>query len=525
MFVASYTEGDDVYLSGSFTGPEAQGSYTVTVDWGDGTSDSPDVTATNTPGAYTFTIPAHDYAANGSYPATVTVADASGGTCWQYVTMNYTDVLPSGVTGLQFSPTTINQGDETTLSGSFTDPGADKVCTVTINWGDGTTEDPDTTILTLDPGATSFQSDPHTYSTPGPDDGAYTVTATVSDGQGSNPSTGKATADFTVLDAGISLTDFSTDGRLLRVAYTITNPVEECAAPFAINVYSSPDGTTPDQLLASATVADPSQLTAGAHAVWFAPPAQDVSGNYQLIALAEGQGPDQNPLDSPVEFDPGIFQGGDGTVYVFGGQGNASVDIQSGQIVATFDGNAAETYPLPSGVTGIDLRLQSGTNTVTAESGVIVPLSIYGGSGSDTITDAGSGADLLVAGDGGTANLPVTITHTGSGSATIDAGAGYTTIKGGCGSGGDTINFGTGTTKLYEGNGWNTPEIVDDSELTAGVSGRTDTYTDGSNWSTDATYGGFNQSERVHAAASNSTDKATWTFADLTANDYYDVYV
>ena len=62
----------------TFTDPDAQSasSYTATVDWGDGTTNSGQVSGGG--GSYTVTG-AHTYAAGGVYPVTVQVADSAGG--------------------------------------------------------------------------------------------------------------------------------------------------------------------------------------------------------------------------------------------------------------------------------------------------------------------------------------------------------------------------------------------------------------------------------------------------------------
>ncbi len=64
---------------------------------------------------------------------------------------------------------TISAGDQVNLSGSFSDPQTNITHTVTIDWGDVSASPRDTTTLCLDPGETTFQAEPHTYSTAGSD--------------------------------------------------------------------------------------------------------------------------------------------------------------------------------------------------------------------------------------------------------------------------------------------------------------------------------------------------------------------
>jgi hypothetical protein len=66
----------DDELHGSFTGPESLGSYTITINWGDGSDSDPDLTTfTLPPGTATFDYPLPQYANTGTYGIIVTVTD------------------------------------------------------------------------------------------------------------------------------------------------------------------------------------------------------------------------------------------------------------------------------------------------------------------------------------------------------------------------------------------------------------------------------------------------------------------
>ena len=70
-------------LSGSFTDPQPNIPHVVTVDWGDGTEESPDITTVVlAAGQTTFTAQPNSttYAAAGDYTITATVAGMDGST-------------------------------------------------------------------------------------------------------------------------------------------------------------------------------------------------------------------------------------------------------------------------------------------------------------------------------------------------------------------------------------------------------------------------------------------------------------
>ena len=124
----------------------------------------------------------------------------------------------------------------------------------------------------------------------------------------------------------------------------------------------------------------------------------------------------------------GIFysdpaSGGDGTVYVFGGQDSSWVAMTAGRIQASFDLSSedpsAETYDIPTDATAIEVYNEVGTNSIAADASVTLPLTVYGGSGSDRLTDLGSGPAQFVAGSG-----TETFLHIGSGSDSMTPGTG-----------------------------------------------------------------------------------------------------
>ena len=169
-------EGDTVTFSGSFYDPGWLDTHTYEWDFGDGTS---------TTGTLT---PTHAYADNGVYTVTLTVADDDGGFNADTMVVTVLNVAPSADAG---PDQTVNEGDEVSLSGGFIDPGTADTHTYEWDFGDGRSDSG-----TLTP--------THAYG----DDGAYTVTLTVTDDDG-----GWDTASLTVtvinvaptVDAGLEM--------------------------------------------------------------------------------------------------------------------------------------------------------------------------------------------------------------------------------------------------------------------------------------------------------------------------------
>ena len=137
-----------------------------------------------------------------------------------------------------------------------------------------------------------------------------------------------------------------------------------------------------------------------------------------LIAVSDANGTnsDGTPVDAAKEFSGGIFEA-QTVVYVFGTPANDTVTVSNSSI--TLNSDAA---PLPTGRPRSTSAPRTATTlnaSPTVATAATLPLWVYGGDGSDTITG---------------------------------------------GNGGDTIVPGSGQNVIHEGNGWNSPEIVDDSD-------------------------------------------------------------
>jgi hypothetical protein len=224
------SEGSPTTLSGTFTDPGLLDSQTVVVSWGD-------------------------------TPVTVL------------------NVAPGNVT-LTASPGTINEGDSTTLSGSFTDPGTLDTHTVAISWGDGS---PNTT-LSLAAGVLTFGGVSHQYLDNLPGNAPYAVSATVTDKDGAAGTGSTAVTVLNVapaslalaLSAGATAATALAEGGSTTLSGTFTDPgtldthtvarhqpLNFQVATFTTPGFNNPAGGTQKTFTASVNWGDGTAPTAG----------------------------------------------------------------------------------------------------------------------------------------------------------------------------------------------------------------------------------------------------------------------
>lgn len=155
-------------VSGTFTDPGTLDTFTLTVDWGDGTAPSEQSLGT----ARSFSA-THAYDAARSVTIKATVADGDHATSSSSadLVVGSSNHAPSGL-GFEATAT----GASVVLSASFTDPDADDTHAVTVSWGDGASARD-----ALAAGATTFTSS-HVY---GASD-TYNVTVTATDPHGAS---------------------------------------------------------------------------------------------------------------------------------------------------------------------------------------------------------------------------------------------------------------------------------------------------------------------------------------------------
>jgi PKD repeat protein len=162
---------------GSFSDPGAFDSpWSVDVDWGDSeTTHYLDTSQGLLDSAN------HTYTNNGTYTVTVQITDKDGGIDSASFTVTVSNVPPTITAAASPSG---DEGSPVAGSVDWTDPGSADTHTVTIDWGDHNT----TSSGVLAAGVATFGAN-HTYA----NDGAYTITYTVTDNDGgSDVETGSA---------------------------------------------------------------------------------------------------------------------------------------------------------------------------------------------------------------------------------------------------------------------------------------------------------------------------------------------
>ena len=218
--------------------PATAETFTVSVDWGDGTTadsgsatiDTPGSSGSLTAGSFDGS---HTYADNGTYTVSVTVADDDGGADTETFDVTVGNVDPTLVV---LGNQTIDEGSLLSLTniGTFTDlgfnnpsgtPATVETFTYSINWGDGSAAD--TGSATTDTVGSagvltggSFDGS-HTYG----DNGVYTVTVTVNDDDGGfDTETLVVTVDNAVPAVAAGADQTASEGDSVAIAPTFSDP-------------------------------------------------------------------------------------------------------------------------------------------------------------------------------------------------------------------------------------------------------------------------------------------------------------
>ncbi len=175
------------------------GDYSATIDWGDGITSAGTVSLVS---GTTFQVAgSHTYSEEGSYPVSVTVADAGGAPplAVSGATFSVADAPLSAAGAAQTYAATEGAAVGPQVVAQFSDPGTDGTTAdygATIDWGDGTTSAGTVSLVS----GTTFQvTGSHAYG----EQGTYPVSVTITDGGGAVPLVVNS-ATFAVADAALS---------------------------------------------------------------------------------------------------------------------------------------------------------------------------------------------------------------------------------------------------------------------------------------------------------------------------------
>ena|SRR3989344_2036003 len=169
---STVTVGTAATINYAISDPEGD-SFTVSINWGDGTSSSGGASSAS-----------HTYSSTGTFTVTITATDSRGASssrnCGQII------VIPTGgnhppIISSCTPPSTVTIGTTATINYIISDPDGDPF-TVLVNWGDGTTT------------SGGQSSSTHTYTSTG----TFSVTITVTDSRGA--STGSFCGSIMVTD-------------------------------------------------------------------------------------------------------------------------------------------------------------------------------------------------------------------------------------------------------------------------------------------------------------------------------------
>jgi Ca2+-binding RTX toxin-like protein len=278
----SINENDVATLTGTIADPDPTDSFTLTVDWGDGTA----------PVSYTIAADARNFTLTHQYlddnptgtpsdvnTISVTATDSQGATSPAVTTtITVNNVAPVITTLTSTAPTvgSVGENQPVTANATFTDVGTLDIHTATVDWGDGVT----TTANVTESGGSGSLEGSHPYA----NGGIYTVTVTVTDDD-----TGTVSMTTTVYVTGSGI-----NNGVLQVVGTTSDD--------RVTINQQGDGTL--KVIASFL---PSNRTYPLSAV-------------SKIVVLLGDGNDSATLAGKVTT-PAIIDGGDGNDDLKGGQG------------------------------------------------------------------------------------------------------------------------------------------------------------------------------------------------------------
>ena len=352
------SENDTATLTGNITDPNANDTFTMTVDWGDGSP--PQVF--NYPAGTTSFIETHQYlddnptaTPSDNYTINLTLSDGIGSDADSTpITVN--NAAPT-LNNIAVNPSTISVGGTTTLSGTVNDAGTLDPHDLIINWGDGSPN----TVINLAAGVTAFNVN-HQYNA----GGAFTigVTATDDDGGSGTGSVGITVSQPPVL-SNVAVTTPINENDSTTLSGNISDPNAGDAFTLTVDwgdgspvqVFNYPAGTS---------------AFSQTHQYLDDNPTATSSDNYAIsLTLSDGSGNDNDsavvtvnnatPVLSNVSASPATINAG-GTTNLSGTVSDAGA-LDTHQIVINWgDGSPTTTLNLAAGVTSFNSNHQYNTS-------------------------------------------------------------------------------------------------------------------------------------------------------------------
>ena len=484
-------EGDTITLNGQFTDLDALSSYTVTIDWGDGSTPTAlselvgQVIPSSTPGLYTFSAP-HQYLHNppgeltgGAYIIDVSVSDGVN-TVSAGASIVVQNVLPV----VEITSSVDPVAGTITVTADVTDP--NPLASDTVAW---------TVQNGMNIGMAAGTS--FTFPIPSPL-GLLVATATATSSDGG---VGTQSAQIELIGQSGASVVIDASGTTISIGGMQVSTIASAGAGEVIALVTGSD----DLIDASTDTNSAEIISSGSDVTLLAGAGDDL--------LVAGTG--ANSLVGGSGDDTLVSTGGDDTLR--GGTGATSFQINPGPDPLVIGGSGTNTLDFSTAAQAItiNLSLESGQmqfvdssndevtlqgkfNTyIASHNGDNVTLNddgdlAYATSGNTTIT-AGSGHDSIVGGSGND------IIYATTGNTTITAGSGHDSIVGG--SGNDIIYATTGNTTITAGSGHDSIVGGSGNDIIYATTGNT-TITAGSGH--DSIVGGSGN-DIIYATTGNTT--------------------
>jgi len=379
-------EGGTTHLTGTIADPGTQDSFTLGVNWGDGSSQTYNLAA----GAISFDV-THAYTDNpgphpssgGTYAIGVTLTDNDGGTGAGSAAATVNNAAPTLSNVAATSP--INENGVATLTGNLGDPGAQDTFTLVVNWGDGSGAQ----TYTYSAGTAAF-SVTHQYLNNNAGGAPYSIGLTLTDNDGAQTT---AAASVTVNNVAPVITSLAVNSprsggtATLSATFTDVGTLDTHSA-----VINWGDGTTST---GSVSETGGAGSVAGDH-VYLAP------GTYTVTLTVLDDDGDSGQRTTTLSVQTSGVSLVNGVLYVIGTNGDDQVTIrQTGSGVLKVHASFLDhmlTFNAAD-ITLIKVSLDGGNDRLVIADNVQIAVIVDGGAGNDFL-QTGAGPSVLVGGLG-----------------------------------------------------------------------------------------------------------------------------